>query len=188
MNKNTIIFIFSIVLGVLLLLILSRDSTNKRINNEIDTRNERNVLQEIINSTENQNPAINESLKGKTIVINVWATWCAPCIDEIPELNRLMQDFSNDDVVFIALDDRDSTEEVQIMQKTAIQFDYQLYFNQTELIDILYTFKLRHERRALPLNIIIDREGKAAFYYMANRPEKIEEMREYLLGLKEAGV
>src|SRR5947199_6002703 len=46
-----------------------------------------------------------EKLKGKVVVLEFWATWCAPCIASIPHLNELAERFRNDDVVFIALTD-----------------------------------------------------------------------------------
>ena len=42
-----------------------------------------------------------EANKGKWVVLNVWATWCAPCIKEMPELQALAQ--SRDDVVVLGL-------------------------------------------------------------------------------------
>ncbi|RXJ96483.1 hypothetical protein CRV00_02385 [Malaciobacter molluscorum] len=38
-------------------------------------------------------------LKGKMVLINFWATWCPPCIKEIPILNRLYDDYKNDFVI-----------------------------------------------------------------------------------------
>ncbi|NCZ83257.1 MAG: TlpA family protein disulfide reductase [Betaproteobacteria bacterium] len=34
-----------------------------------------------------------ESLRGQVIVVNFWATWCPPCVDEMPELNDLQREF-----------------------------------------------------------------------------------------------
>lgn len=42
-------------------------------------------------------------LRGKWVVLNWWATFCAPCIEEIPSLNRLMESRSKDDIVFLAV-------------------------------------------------------------------------------------
>jgi uncharacterized protein (TIGR03435 family) len=42
-------------------------------------------------------------LRGKVVVIEFWATWCAPCIASIPHLNELAERFRSDDVVFISL-------------------------------------------------------------------------------------
>lgn len=41
--------------------------------------------------------------KGKVLVINFWATWCAPCKKEIPELIKLRQEWANRNVEFIGI-------------------------------------------------------------------------------------
>lgn len=44
-----------------------------------------------------------KDLKGKFVYIDVWATWCGPCKNEIPALKQLQQDFKNDDIVFVSI-------------------------------------------------------------------------------------
>lgn len=44
-----------------------------------------------------------KDLKGKVVVVDFWATWCAPCIASIPHLNELTEQFADEDVVFISL-------------------------------------------------------------------------------------
>lgn len=46
-----------------------------------------------------------DSLKGKAIVLNFWATWCAPCIAAIPHLNQLAKELADQPVVFISVTD-----------------------------------------------------------------------------------
>src|SRR5688500_17791880 len=41
-----------------------------------------------------------ETLKGKVIVLDFWATWCAPCIAAIPHMNQLAKDLTDQPVVF----------------------------------------------------------------------------------------
>lgn len=43
------------------------------------------------------------SLRGKTVVLNFWATWCGPCIRELPSVARLQQQFPADRLAVIAL-------------------------------------------------------------------------------------
>lgn len=50
-----------------------------------------------------------ESLRGKTIFMNLWATWCPPCVAEMPSIDALYQDFKeqNDIVFLIISEDKD---------------------------------------------------------------------------------
>ena len=54
-----------------------------------------------------------ESHQGKVIVINFWATWCIPCVQELPELNELQKRFRDKGLMVIAvsLDDQDKLED-----------------------------------------------------------------------------
>ncbi len=45
--------------------------------------------------------------KGKVILLNLWATWCGPCLMEIPELNRLQTDFEDRGLVILSISDED---------------------------------------------------------------------------------
>ena len=53
-----------------------------------------------------------EKLKGKVVVIEFWATWCGSCIGEIPHLNQLADQLSNEPIVFVAITD-DSEERLR---------------------------------------------------------------------------
>lgn len=43
------------------------------------------------------------SFGGKVLVLNFWATWCAPCVQEIPSLNEFQKEFASDGVVVVAV-------------------------------------------------------------------------------------
>ncbi len=47
-------------------------------------------------------------LKGKTVLVNFWATWCSPCKDEMPILQRAYLKYKNQGVVFLAVNVRDT--------------------------------------------------------------------------------
>jgi thiol-disulfide isomerase/thioredoxin len=52
-------------------------------------------------------PASLEELRGKVVLLNFWGTWCAPCISEIPELNRLQEDYEDEGLVVLSVSDED---------------------------------------------------------------------------------
>lgn len=46
-----------------------------------------------------------KDLKGKVVFVNLWATWCGPCVEEMPTINNLKNKFSgNSNIVFVLLD------------------------------------------------------------------------------------
>ena len=51
------------------------------------------------------------SFKGSMVYVDVWATWCGPCIAEIPSLKKLQKDYEDKDIVFLSVSvdtDRDA--------------------------------------------------------------------------------
>ena len=63
-----------------------------------------------------------EGLQGQWVVINYWAQWCAPCIKEIPELNRLDQDYARVTVVGVNYDGTNGHELELQRQKLGVTF------------------------------------------------------------------
>ncbi|HET6268415.1 MAG TPA: TlpA disulfide reductase family protein [Acidobacteriota bacterium] len=64
--------------------------------------------------------------QNKIVVINFWATWCEPCVEEIPVLIKLHKQYSKVKWVGISMDDSDQQAEVQKFA-AAHHMDYELY-------------------------------------------------------------
>jgi peroxiredoxin len=62
-------------------------------------------------------------LNGKVVVINFWFTSCAPCIAEMPALNKLVEEFKDSDVVFIAFARDDANELARFLEKRPFNFN-----------------------------------------------------------------
>ena len=58
-----------------------------------------------------------EKLKEKVVILEFWATWCAPCIAQIPHLNELAEEFSNEPVQFISITDEDELKVARFLKK-----------------------------------------------------------------------
>jgi peroxiredoxin len=97
-----------------------------------------------------------KNTKGKVLVLNFWFTTCPPCKSEIPHLNRLKQEFSeesNVEFIAIALDDHYKLSKFIKANK----FDYKL------VTDGRYDAKL-FSVPSYPTNIIIDKDGMIRYY------------------------
>ena len=95
-----------------------------------------------------------EDLQGKWLVINYWATWCAPCIREIPELIRLGE--NHDDVLVFGVnydqpDEAEADEQIDRMKITFPVFRDDPY----ERFDV-------DRPVVLPTTFVIDPSGKLA--------------------------
>jgi thiol-disulfide isomerase/thioredoxin len=93
--------------------------------------------------------------RGKVIVLNLWATWCPPCIKEMPNLNNLATFFKNEDLVVIALaSGRQGREEPDAFLEKR---------NLTQMIslkDRTQAFLDKMKMNALPVTFVIDQQGR----------------------------
>lgn len=101
------------------------------------------------------NPTDLSSYRGKVLVINFWATWCAPCIEEMPELSEIQKETTAKGVQVLGLA-VDSPRKVLDFNKK-LQVLYPLLVLGVSGIDLSKAFG--NEGGALPFTVIIDRKG-----------------------------
>jgi len=107
-------------------------------NKEDSSGNKSPAAQEVSKTIEDQTPDISfkdkngntvslNSLKGKVVFINFWATWCPPCIQEMPSINQLKQSFKgNDNIEFLMVDvDSNIEKSTAFMEKN--KYDLSVY-------------------------------------------------------------
>lgn len=98
-------------------------------------------------------------LSGDVVVVNVWASWCAPCRSEAPSLERLSKAFADQGVSFIGLNTRDSdTSARSFVERFGIT-----YPNVIDRDGVLQLgFRESLPPRAIPSTLVIDRSGRVA--------------------------
>lgn len=93
-------------------------------------------------------------LKGKKIFLNFWFTQCAPCIKEMPDLNRIKQTYGTDKIAYFAVTYDNKYLVDSFLKK--IQLDFTIIPSEQELIDQLGV-------KFFPTNMLIDENGKVEF-------------------------
>jgi thiol-disulfide isomerase/thioredoxin len=105
------------------------------------------------------------AFKGKVILINFWSTWCPGCVDEVPDLIRLQQEFGAKGftVVAIAVDDQgEESVESFVKRRTfpvngaSVAINYPVFLGSDEIVR-----PLGYEG-GLPAGVLVNRDGKEA--------------------------
>lgn len=89
--------------------------------------------------------------KGKVVFINFWATWCGPCVGEMPEIQKLYDKFKdNDEVVFILA----STDDITTIQNFINNKDYSfpVYSIRSQVPSVM-------GHNSIPTSFLINKEG-----------------------------
>ena len=114
------------------------------------------VSGEIINSNE---------LNNKIVVINFWFLTCAPCIAEIPGLNKLVNEYKNEEIVFLGFT-KDDKETINDDFLPKHKFDYELIPVDNEIID---TFCIYF---GWPSNMVFDTHGKLRVIFTGGKTDE----------------
>ena len=94
-----------------------------------------------------------EELRGRVVILNFWATWCAPCRAEIPEFNVMQRELGGRGLSVVGVTSHDTPEQVRDFQQSVPQ-DY------TVLIGPEDTPERFNNGPGLPVTYILDRDGR----------------------------
>ncbi len=97
-------------------------------------------------------------LEGKVLFINLWATWCPPCIAELPDIEGLVQEMeSEEDIEFILLNlDKDPQKALEFL--TRKELDLPVFFKASALPSELSV-------RSIPTTFVVGKTGRIVFQH-----------------------
>jgi thiol-disulfide isomerase/thioredoxin len=121
------------------------------------------------------------NFKGKTVFLNLWATWCPPCIAEMPDINDLYGKVDLNEVAFVMIS-RDDDYQKALSFANKKGYDFPVYAAASRLPQVFQT-------NSIPTTFIISPEGKLVAKRKGMAKYDSEEFRNFLIGLnKKSGV
>ena len=112
-----------------------------------------------LNFTDRDGKAFTTSdFKGKTVLFNLWATWCAPCRKEMPAFDRLEAEFGGEDfmVLPVSVDRGGAEKPLAFFEEIGINH---LPFYQDGTMGVFNVLKKQSLAFGLPVTILLDKEG-----------------------------
>lgn len=97
-------------------------------------------------------------LRGHVAVLNFWASWCAPCRDEAPDLERTYKAYRAQGVEFLGIDQRDD-------MGSALEFVREFGITYPSAFDPGGTLAYRYQLFGLPTTVIVDANGQSAYRF-----------------------
>jgi len=100
-------------------------------------------------------------LRGKVVLLDFWATWCGPCRFDMPYVQRLHEEFSDDDLVVYGV----NSEQVEIAKNYLEENGYSFGQLNDAQMQVARLFQVR----AIPTFVVIDRQGRIAAYFQGTK-------------------
>lgn len=116
-----------------------------------------------------------EEFKGKVIFMNMWATWCPPCIAEMPNINKLHKEMG-DEVAFVMVSLDDDFETAKAFNKRK-GYDLPIYALQSNRPPM-------YQSTTVPTTYVINAQGKLVLTHKGMANYNTKKFKKFLKGLK----
>jgi peroxiredoxin len=151
-KHQSLILILMIIIGVSVVVLLQMKDTPYGINQK--TRIKKGVSAPDFSLPDLEGKMVSLSdLKGKIVFLNIWATWCPPCVEEMPSMEKLYKVMENEKFQILAVSvDADGAKAVKpFVEKHKLSFPV--------LTDTKGTIRALYQTTGVPETIIIDKNG-----------------------------
>ena len=118
-------------------------------------------------------------MRGKVVMINFWATWCAPCRKEMPLLNDIYNKHKNSGFVLLGVNIDNTSKKAEKMAKK-LGINFPILFDSSKKVSEAYSVS------AMPFTIILDKGGKVRQIhkgYLPGYEKKYDAQISKLLGM-----
>jgi peroxiredoxin len=96
--------------------------------------------------------------RGRVVMVNFWATWCGPCRQEMPQLDRLYQKYRSSGFVLLGVNvDDDARKAADVAAKLGVTFPV--------LLDTDKAVSRLYDLSTMPSTVLIDRDGRVRYLH-----------------------
>lgn len=119
-----------------------------------------------------------DSLKNRRIVVlNLWASWCKPCLVEMPELSQVQKQFRSENTAFVGITMEERSKAEPVFASQSVDFTYTKLYGQQEFVQMIG--EVRGGDLAFPLNLVI-KDNEVVFYREGYSPVFVQELKDIL--------
>ncbi len=115
---------------------------------------------EVAGETLEGEPISLDDYAGRTVVVNVWGSWCAPCRSEAPDLVEASEELADDGVEFLGINSRDLDRAAAEAVERRFEVPYPSIYDQQG--KTLLAFRGTLSPNAIPSTVLIDEQGRVA--------------------------
>lgn len=114
-------------------------------------------------------------VKGKVVFLNFWATWCPPCVAEMPGIQQLHEKLKDGGVVFVCVSNEETSKVSRFVKEKG--FTFPIYTMHGAPPGVFKT-------RGIPATFILSPDGKIAFKHIGSAKWDDEKSIDFIKGLK----
>ncbi|HJV83617.1 TlpA disulfide reductase family protein [Noviherbaspirillum sp.] len=173
MKKNIVIFGIAAVLFALLGVFFGYRQTNS---NKVEASAVEHLLSQSMPDISGK-PQHLDQWKGQALIVNFWATWCTPCVDEMPELSALQSEIEPQKIQILGIGIDSATNIAEFASKYHIR--YPLFVAGVSGTELSRQFG--NQAGGLPYTVLIGRDGQVKKTYLGRL--KMNELKKELASL-----
>ena len=111
--------------------------------------------------------------EGKVVILDFWATWCPPCVKEIPHFNELVKKYGEKGLVILGISVDQGGKDAVLKFKRKTDINYPVLIVNDKTYAKYQSYLPKDERGGIPFTFVLDRVGNIRNHFVGYRPLEV---------------